>query len=167
MQCLLQATGLLVEHESKGWAATAESAARAVQEARASAETWCAPRLLELLALIHSNDGRRAAALEAGRAAEAAFEAAGETLMLAVVRNHLAWALREREDDTAAVRRSIELGEQALAGIDPQRQRHPMTCRRLTAPRRQLAGHTRLELACPVARHRQLGVRRVFQAKTK
>jgi diguanylate cyclase (GGDEF)-like protein len=124
MQCLLQATNLSIEHGAKGWAAIAESAARAVQQARASGEAWCEPRLLESLAFIHSNDGRRAAALEAGQAAEAAFQASGEALMLAVVRNHLAWALSEREEDTEAVQRSIELGDLALAGIDPQRSRY-------------------------------------------
>jgi diguanylate cyclase (GGDEF)-like protein len=124
MQCLLQATNLSIEHGAKGWAAIAESAARAVHQARAGAEAWCEPRLLESLAFIHSNDGRRAAALEAGQAAEAAFQASGEALMLAVVRNHLAWALSEREEDTQAVQRSIELGDQALAGIDPKRSRY-------------------------------------------
>lgn len=123
MQCLLQVASVLVEHEARGWAAIAERAAAALQRARAEPSDWCAPRLLEPLAYIHSNDGRRAAALEAGQAAEAAFDAAGESLMLAVVRNHVAWALSEREEDTESVRRSIALGEQALAGIDPKRHR--------------------------------------------
>jgi len=124
MQCLLQASGLYLEHAAKGWAAVAETAASALKQARAGAEAWCVPRLLESLAFIHSNDGRRAAALEAGHAAEAAFKASGETLMLAVTLNHLAWALSEREEDAESVRRSIELGGQALAIIDPQRQRY-------------------------------------------
>lgn len=123
MQCLLRAAGLSVEHETKGWAAMAESATQTVQEASASDEAWCAPRLLEQLAAIHGNDGRRAAALEAGQAAEAAFQAAGERLMLAVARSHLSWVLSERDDDTEAVQRSIAFSEQALAGIDRQRHR--------------------------------------------
>jgi diguanylate cyclase (GGDEF)-like protein len=122
--CLLQAASVWVEYDTRGWAAMAPSAERALEAARAEGPAWCVPRLLEPLALIHSNDGRRAAALAAGQAAEAAFEAAGETLMLAAVRNHLSWTLSERDDDAEAVRRSIALGEQALAGIDPARHRH-------------------------------------------
>lgn len=120
MQCLLRAAGLFVQHETRGRAAMAESAASAVKDARAGNEAWCAPRLLEQLAAIHSNDGYIAAALEAGQAAETDLQAAGESLMLAVVRSHLAWALRERGDDAEAVQRSITYSEQALAGIDPQ-----------------------------------------------
>lgn len=123
MQCLLQVASLFVQHENRGWAAIAGRADDVLKRARANADDWCARRLLEPLAFIHANDGRRAAALEAGQAAEAAFEAAGEPLMLAVVRNHLAWTLSEREDDTESVQRSIQLGEQALAGINPQRHR--------------------------------------------
>lgn len=123
MQCLLRAAGLFVEHEAKGRAAMAESAAKAVQEANASDDAWCAPRLLEQLAAIHGNDGYSAAALEAGQAAEAAFAASGESLMLAVARSHLSWVLSTRDDDAEAIQRSIKYSEQALDGIDPQRSR--------------------------------------------
>lgn len=123
MQCLLQAAALTVEHESRGWAAMAESAGQVLRAARTGGPAWCVPRLLMALTHAHANDGRRAAALEAGREAEAAFEAAGEALMLAVVRNHLGWALSERDDDPQAVQQAIDLGERALAGFDPLRQR--------------------------------------------
>jgi len=123
LQCLLRAAGLFVEHEAKGRVVMAESAAQAVREARAGTDAWCAPRLLEQLSAIQGNDGHQAAALEAGQAAEADFQAAGESLMLAVVRSHLAWTLRERDDDTEAIQRSIAFSEQALAGIDPQHSR--------------------------------------------
>jgi len=123
MQCVLQNMSLYLEHESKGWARIADKAARAVQEARSGTEPWCAPRLLATLLTIHANDGRRAAALEAGQEAEAAFAAAGDTLGLAGVRSSLSWVLRERDDDTDSVRRSVELAERAVAGLDAQR--HP------------------------------------------
>lgn len=121
MQCVLQNLSLYLEHEAKGWASIAEKAAAAVQEARDGTETWCVPRLLATLLMIHANDGRRAAALEVGREAEAAFAAAGETLALAGVRSSLSWVLRERDDDTDSVRRSVELAQQAVTGLDPQR----------------------------------------------
>jgi len=124
MQCVLQAASLYLEDESKGWASVAGKAAGAVQAARASTETWCLPRLQAMLLTIHANGGRTAAALEAGQEAEAKFAAAGETLGLAGVRSSLSWVLRERDDDTESVRRSVELAEQAVNGLDPQRHRY-------------------------------------------
>lgn len=123
LQCLLRSAGLFAEHEAKGWEAMAATAAQVVREARAGDQAWCAPRLLEQLAAIHGNDGRRAAALAAGQAAEAEFQASGEALMLAVARSHMSWVLSDRDDDAEAVQRSITLSEQALAGIDPQHAR--------------------------------------------
>jgi diguanylate cyclase (GGDEF)-like protein len=124
MQCVLQNMSLYLEHESKGWARVAEKAARAVQEARASTETWCVPRLLATLLMIHAKDGRRATALGVGQEAEAMFVAAGETLMLATVRSSLSSVLRERGDDADSVRRSVELAAQAVTGLDPQHHRY-------------------------------------------
>jgi signal transduction histidine kinase len=125
LQCLLQVATLAMAGRREGAAVAAEHAALALQQARAGKDAgWCAPRLQLQTGRLRDSSAHRAEALQDLKSAVDAFEANGETLMLAVARNDVAWNYRARKDDAHAARQSIELGEAALAGFDPQHQRY-------------------------------------------
>lgn len=122
MQCLIATLVVYTTHEREGWSAAQALVEPARQAAQRPDLRWCEARLQRVIGLIHIADGRRAAGLESLQAATAAFEAQGDTLMLANVRSELAWAY-SKSDDESATKRAIEQGEEALAGLDPERSR--------------------------------------------
>jgi len=125
MQCLLQMAALAVTRDREGPAVAAERAALATQQARVGdGAAWCATRLQLMTGRMHESIDHRAEALQDLEAAADAFDANGETLMLAVARNDIAWVYRARKDDAHAARQAIELGEASLAGFDAQHQRY-------------------------------------------
>jgi diguanylate cyclase (GGDEF)-like protein len=125
LQCLLQLADIAVTGRREAGAAAEERGALVLRQARAgNGVAWCAPRLLLQAGRLRDSRGHRAEALQAMQSAADAFKANGETLMLAVARNDVAWLYRARKDEPHAARRAIELGEAALAGFDPQRQRY-------------------------------------------
>ncbi|HEY9110090.1 MAG TPA: sensor histidine kinase [Roseateles sp.] len=122
MQCLIDAVEVNLLNDLEGSQRALPAVERAITAAREAGLDWCVPRLQQVLGRIYTDNGRRAAAVETMESAAAAFEAAGDTLMLAVTRNDLAWTYR-KGDDPDTIRVAIQQGEAALAGFDLGRHR--------------------------------------------
>lgn len=122
MQCLIDVVDIGLRNDRDGSQPALAAAEHAMAAARQAGLDWCVPRLQLVVGRIYTDSGRRAAAVETMESAAAAFEAAGDTLLLAVTRNDLTWTYR-KGDDPDTIRVAIRQGEAALAGFDLKRHR--------------------------------------------
>ena len=122
MQCLIDSADIGLLGDRDGPEPALAAAERAIAAARQAGLDWCVPRLQQVVGRIYTDSGRRAAAVQELESAAAAFEAAGDALMLAVTRNDLAWTYR-KGDDPDMIRVAIRQGEAAIAGVDLERHR--------------------------------------------